>query len=152
MTQEERKLPLIIVVDDDPEIRKMVSIHLKQMQCEVMEASDGLEGLDLIVAQKPDLVLLDVMMPSMNGWEVAKFIRELPDYDDVGIIMVTAIGETVNEMTSSLYGADEHINKPFQLAELSFKIRKILSQKRREKNLRPEHSEEEEEQTVQSLS
>ena len=96
----------------------------------MLEAADGEEGLAKILTQKPDLILLDVMMPRLTGWEVAKYLRERPEYDDMGIIMVTAIGETVNDMTSPLYGADEHIDKPFKLAELEFKIRKILSAKR----------------------
>ena len=124
--------PLILVVDDNDEIRGMVTAHLEGMQCDVVEANNGEDGLAMILANKPDLVLLDVMMPGLNGWEVAKYIREKPEFDDMGVIMVTAIGEQVNDMTSPLYGADDHIDKPFQLAELSFKIRKTLSKKKRQ--------------------
>lgn len=130
---DEKKLPLILVVDDNDEIRAMVVDHLESMQCDVLEANNGEDGLAAILANKPDLVLLDVMMPGLNGWEVAKYVRERPEFDHMGVIMVTAIGEAVNDMTSPLYGADDHIDKPFQLAEMSFKIRKTLAKKRKEK-------------------
>lgn len=129
---EEQKNPLILVVDDNTEIRNMVTAHLENSDCRVLDASDGEEGLEKILEHRPDLVLLDVMMPGLNGWEVAKYLRERPEFDNIGVIMVTAIGETVNEMTSPLYGADDHINKPFQLAELDFKIKRTLSKKRQE--------------------
>jgi DNA-binding response OmpR family regulator len=122
--------PLILVVDDNTEIRTMVTTHLESTNCRVMQASDGETGLQMILEHQPDLVLLDVMMPGLNGWEVAKYVRERSEFDTIGLIMVTAIGETVNEMTSPLYGADDHINKPFQLSELDFKIRRTLSPKR----------------------
>ncbi|TNE44231.1 MAG: response regulator [Deltaproteobacteria bacterium] len=130
---EDKKLPLILVVDDNDEIRSMVVDHLESLQCDVLEANNGEDGLAAILANKPDLVLLDVMMPGLNGWEVAKYVRERPEFDTMGVIMVTAIGEAVNDMTSPLYGADDHIDKPFQLSELSFKIRKTLAKKRKEK-------------------
>ncbi len=127
----EQKLPVILIVDDDPDIREMVKENLQQMQCVVLEASDGQEGLDMIVKNNPDLVLLDVMMPGLSGWEVAKIIRKDSRFDSMGIIMITALGEKINEMTSPLYGADDHIDKPFQLSELNFKIRRTLSKKRK---------------------
>lgn len=129
---EIRKRPLILVVDDNHDIRNMVMAHLESVQCDTLEADNGEDGLAMILEHKPDLVLLDVMMPGLNGWEVAKYVRDRPEFDHTGIIMVTAIGETVNEMTSPLYGADDHINKPFQLSELSFKIRRTLARKRKD--------------------
>lgn len=129
MTEEKR--PLILVVDDNADIRQLVKLHLMTRECDVIEADNGERGLERILVDGPDLVLLDVMMPMLNGWEVVKHVRTKPELDHIGVIMVTAIGETVNEMTSPLYGADDHINKPFQLSELDFKIRKVLSQKRR---------------------
>lgn len=132
MKADETNNPLILVVDDNTEIRNMVTAHLEGTDCRVMEASDGEDGLEKVLEYKPDLVLLDVMMPGLNGWEVAKYIREHNELNHIGIIMVTAIGEVVNEMTSPLYGADDHINKPFQLSELDVKIRRTLSLKRQE--------------------
>ncbi len=130
MTEE--KKPLILVCDDNADIRQLVKLHLMNRECDVIEADNGEAGLERILVDQPDLVLLDVMMPHLSGWEVVKHVRTKPELDHIGVIMVTAIGETVNEMTSPLYGADDHINKPFQLGELDFKIRKVLSAKRRQ--------------------
>src|SRR6516164_4633127 len=97
------KKPTILIADDDPQILTMLGIRLAKKGYEVLEASDGLQTLKQARAHHPDLVLLDVMMPGKNGWEVAKELRGSPDLADIGIVMLTAIGEKVNEMTSPLY-------------------------------------------------
>lgn len=132
-----RETPLILVVDDEAELRQMVLAHLSQMHCDLMEAPDGESGLAMILSHKPDLVLLDVRMPGLSGWEVAKYIREREEFDHMGLIMVTGIGESLNDLTSPLYGADEYINKPFQFSELDFKIRKTLAKHRRTAQTNP---------------
>ena len=81
----------------------------------------------------PDLVVLDVMMPRKNGWEVARELRADPQLHDVGIVMLTAIGEKINEMTSPLYGADEYVDKPFDFADLESRIRRVLEAKKESK-------------------
>src|SRR5437764_517973 len=77
-----------------------------------------------------EMVTLDVMMPGKNGWEVAKELRSDPELRHIGIVMLTAIGEQMNEMTSPLYGVDEYIDKPFDFADLESRIRKILAHRR----------------------
>lgn len=129
-TKDNPNLPVIMIVDNDLFLRKLIITHLQQMKCKVLEASDGETALAKILMRKPDLLLLDVMMPQLTGWEIVKYLRNRPKYNDMGIIMVTAIGKTLNDMTSPLYGADEHIDKPFKFAQLEFKIRKALSGKR----------------------
>ena len=94
---------------------------------EVIEANNGAEALEKALSLKPDCVVLDVMMPELNGWEVAKTIRSHSEFDHTGILMVTAIGETLNDMTSELYGADGHVNKPFDLGEVLTKVEEIIS-------------------------
>ena len=126
-----RATPLILVVDDDAELRQMVMAHLSQMHCELLEAPDGDAGLSMIISQQPDLILLDVRMPGLSGWEVAKYVREHEEYNHIGLIMVTGIGENLNDLTPPLYGADEYIHRPFQFSELDFKIRKTLAKHRR---------------------
>ena len=138
-TQDGSGGPTILVVDDDEGLRRMLTEHLAGMRCNVLEATDGDEGLQAAIEHHPDLLVLDVMMPGLTGWEVARYLRQRSEYDDVGIIMVTAIGETVNEMTSTLYGADERIDKPFKWPELDFKVRKILAQKRKQKREQVSH-------------
>ena len=123
--------PLILIADDDPEIRQILKAHLSTMQCETVEATDGEKTLEQVIVQKPDLVVLDVMMPELNGWENCKYIKSHEEYEHTGVIILTAIGSTVNELTSPIYGADEYVDKPFDFDELEFKIRKVLSEKRK---------------------
>lgn len=116
----------ILVADDDLEILALVARHLSALPAEVVEASDGEEALRLAQREKPDLVVLDVMMPGMSGWEVCRAIREDEALTGTGVIMLTGIGERLNEMTSPLYGADDFLDKPFELEQLSAKVREVL--------------------------
>lgn len=128
--QEERDQPLILVADDDAELRTLLREHFQEMDCDLIETSDGADTLEQIMVHKPDLVILDVMMPELNGWEVCKYVRERDEYfANVGIVMLTGIGETNNELTSPLFGADDYVDKPFDFDELEFKIRKVLSER-----------------------
>ena len=120
------KKPTILVADDDPQILTMLGIRLSKRGYQVLEAADGLQTLEKAREHHPDLVLLDVMMPGKNGWEVAKELRADEELQNVGIVMLTAIGERVNEMTSPLYGADAYVDKPFDFADLEAKIKKVL--------------------------
>ncbi len=126
---EEREQPLILVADDDAELRKLLRTHFDSMDCHLIEASDGAETLEEIIVHKPDLVILDVMMPELNGWEICKYVRNHDEFEYVGVVMLTGIGETNNELTSPLFGADDHIDKPFDFDELEFKMRKVLSER-----------------------
>ena len=116
----------VLIADDDPEILTMLSIRLSKKGYKVLEAADGLQTLHMARSQRPDLVLLDVMMPGKNGWEVARELRGDAALADIGIVMLTAIGEKVNEMTSPLYGADDFVDKPFDFAELETKIARVI--------------------------
>jgi DNA-binding response OmpR family regulator len=117
----------ILVADDDLEILALVARHLSGLPAEVVEASDGEEALRLARREKPNLVVLDVMMPGMSGWEVCRAIREDESLDGTGVIMLTGIGERLNEMTSPLYGADGFLDKPFELDDLANKVREVLA-------------------------
>ncbi|MFW6067135.1 MAG: response regulator [Myxococcota bacterium] len=113
----------VLVADDDLEILGLVSRHLQRgAAATVLQASDGDEALRLARKEKPDVIVLDVMMPGMSGWEVCRAVRDDDEIHDTGILMLTGIGERLNEMTSPLYGADEFLDKPFELAELDRKI------------------------------
>ena len=116
----------ILVADDDPEILTLVSRRLAKRGYTVHEAQDGLQTLAEARSKHPDLIVLDVMMPGKNGWEVAKELRSDETLRNVGIVMLTAIGERVNEMTSPLYGADAYVDKPFDFDDLETKIKKVL--------------------------
>ena len=123
------KKPVILIADDDPEILTMLGIRLSKKGYQVLEAVDGNQTINLARKHHPDLVLLDVMMPGKNGWEVAKEIRSDDDLKNIGIVMLTAIGEKVNELTSPLYGADAYVDKPFDFNDLEKKIKTILDEK-----------------------
>ena len=114
----------ILVVDDDPEIVTLLSTRLGKRGYKIMTASDGAKALELAKQDKPDLVLLDVMMPGKSGWEVARTLKQDPVTSSVKIVMVTAIGEKTNEITAPIYGADAHIDKPFEFD----KLEKVISQ------------------------
>ncbi len=123
------KKPVILIADDDPEILTMLGIRLSKKGYQVLEAVDGNQTLNLARKHNPDLVLLDVMMPGKNGWEVAKELRSDDSFSNLGIVMLTAIGEKVNEMTSPLYGADAYVDKPFDFSELESKIKSVLEER-----------------------
>lgn len=119
--------PLILIADDDRDLRNMIVEHLEDGPWELMTAADGQEALLLALEHQPDLVLLDVMMPRYSGWEVCREIRQRKDLQHTGVIILTAIGQTLNELTSPLYGADDHIDKPFLFEDLEERIRKVLA-------------------------
>ncbi len=120
------KKPVLLIADDDPEILAMLSLRLSKKGYTVVEAVDGIQTLRQAREKNPDLVILDVMMPGKNGWEVARELRADPKLRNVGIVMLTAIGEKVNELTSPLYGADEYVDKPFDFADLEARLKKVL--------------------------
>lgn len=117
----------ILIVDDDPEIVVMLSTRLGARGYQVSTASDGKAAIEKAKRERPDLVLLDVMMPGKSGWEVARALKQDPVTQGIKIVMVTAIGEQVNELTSPLYGADAHIDKPFEFDRLERVIADLVS-------------------------
>src|SRR5215475_11511079 len=116
----------ILVVDDDPEIVAMLTTRLGHRGYKVTTASDGHRAIELAKREKPDIVLLDVMMPGKSGWEVARALKQDPVTQHVKIVMVTAIGEKTNEITAPIYGADAHIDKPFEFEQLERVITELL--------------------------
>ncbi len=116
----------ILVVDDDPEIVTMLSTRLGKRGYTVSTAEDGKKALEVAKRDKPDLVLLDVMMPGKSGWEVARALKQDPVTQNVKIVMVTAIGEKTNEITAPIYGADAHVDKPFEFEKLERVINQLL--------------------------
>ena len=126
---EERARPLILLADDDLEIRTLVRLAIEPLDVDVIEASDGEMALEQILVEAPDLVVLDVMMPGLTGWEVCKYIKQREGYQDTLILMLTAVGETVNHMTAPLYGADAHLDKPFDMDEIVAVIQSLLAQR-----------------------
>ena len=121
--------PVILLADDDIEIRRILTRSLSSLNVELVEASDGEEALERIIQHEPDLVILDVMMPTLSGWELCKYIRSKPNLEKIAVLMLTAIGRTVNEMTSPLYGADAYMDKPFDIQEVLDTVRGLLAER-----------------------
>lgn len=113
----------ILVVDDDPNILELVSIQLMQTEYTVLKASDGFEALELLEADLPDLAVVDVMMPRMDGYKLTKKLRAKAD---IPVLLLTAKGELEDKEKGFLAGADDYVVKPFEPKELLFRINAIL--------------------------
>ena len=119
----EQKQPLILIVDDELRMRRVIADYLHIKGYRTVEAADGVEALEQFRTSHPDIVLLDVMMPKMSGWDVCRTIRET---HTTPIIMLTARSEEDDELQGFELGADEYIAKPFSLKILSARIEAIL--------------------------
>jgi DNA-binding response OmpR family regulator len=113
----------ILIVDDDLAIRKFVKANLEARDFDVLTASDGQEALKIIEEEMPDLVLLDIMMPKMDGFEVCRRVRE---WSNVPIIILSAKDSENDKVKCFEYGADDYLTKPFALRELLYRIKAVL--------------------------
>jgi len=124
---------------------ELVARHLRSIdrpKMEVIEASDGDEAWRIAQDRLPDLVVLDVMMPGMSGWEVCRKIRQDAALAHTGVLMLTGIGESLNEATSPLFGADEYIDKPFDFEQLDEKVMHVLERRAAQRDAVPRPSRE----------
>src|SRR4029078_12724317 len=117
----------LLVVDDDPHIRELAGVFLKNEGFEVYEAADGLEALSKLETVKIDLVILDIMMPNMDGWELCRQLRE--SYD-LPLLMLTAKGETKDKIQGFQLGTDDYLVKPFEPLELVMRVKALLKRYR----------------------
>ena len=113
----------VLIVEDDPNIRDLLQMYLEKDGYAVTLANDGGQGLEKFRSIKPDLVLLDVMMPVMDGWAVCKAIRQ---DSNTPVIMLTAKGETNDKVMGLKTGADDYVTKPFEMKELLARIEAVL--------------------------
>ena len=113
----------ILVVDDEPRMIGFIRMNLELEGYQVLEAHTGLEALEIIRTQLPDLVLLDVMMPELDGFETLRMLRE---FSNVPVIMLTAKGEEDDKVYGLELGADDYVTKPFGSRELSSRVRAVL--------------------------
>jgi DNA-binding response OmpR family regulator len=123
--------PRILIVDDESAIRLVCRVNLDSAGFETIEAEDGETALALARSERPDLILLDVMLPGLDGWEVAAKLREMPDTRDIPIVFLTARSAAPDEVRGHEVGGLGFIAKPFDPAELSQTVTATLRRVRR---------------------
>jgi len=128
--------PKILVVDDEPEAVELLEFNLKQAGYAVTTAGDGAEALKKARTQSPDLIVLDVMLPEMDGFEICKSLRLDSTTAKIPIIMLTAKAAEIDRVLGLELGADDYLTKPFSPRELLLRIKKILARGQTEEKLR----------------
>ena len=117
----------VLVVDDDDTVREVLRRYLTRDGHEVLEAADGITGLTLVRTENPDLLVLDLMLPGMDGLEVCREIRRT---STVPVIMLTALGQESDRVVGLEYGADDYVVKPFSPRELALRVARVLDRSR----------------------
>ena len=120
----------ILVIDDEPNIVQTLQDRLEMNEYEVVTAGNGREGLEKFAQEKPDVILLDVIMPIMDGHEMLEKLRRQPDGQDVSVIMLTARSQTQDIARANACGIDDYIVKPFDLSELLEKIEGVVEHRK----------------------
>ena len=119
-------MPKVLIADDDANIRELVKFSLEDEGYELILAEDGVQAFDLAKKHKPDLAILDVMMPGKVGYQVCEEMRQDPELKGTYVIIMSARGKSRIEMTGKMQGADDILPKPFDPAELVEKVKKGL--------------------------
>ncbi len=122
-------LPTVLVVDDNQQNLELIQAYLEDVECLTEAAHDGIEALEMVARNKPDLILLDVMMPKMSGFEVCRRLKNNPQTTDIPIIMVTALNEFGDIERGLDSGTDDFVSKPINRLELLTRIRTMLKLK-----------------------
>lgn len=124
--KDENTKPLILVVDDNLQNLELIMAYLEDVECQTVSASSGMEALDIIASQIPDLVLLDVMMPKISGFEVCRRIKNDPKTAHIPVIMVTALNELADIEKAINSGTDDFLSKPVNKWELITRVKTML--------------------------
>lgn len=128
------KMARILLVDDESKIRVITKVMLEKAGHEVVEAESGADGLKILETDRPDLILLDIMMPGMEGWEVCERIKTNNKLRDIPVVMFTVRTSEEDHEMGAECGADDHIDKPFTMGELLETVEKHLDMKTRQAN------------------
>jgi two-component system phosphate regulon response regulator PhoB len=116
----------VLVVEDEPDLVQVLSFNLEQAGHDVLSAERGAEGLRLAQRERPDVVLLDLMLPDISGTEVCRSLKDDPSTRGIAVVMLTARGEEIDRVVGFELGADDYIVKPFSVRELMLRIQAIL--------------------------
>lgn len=117
---------VVLVVDDSPTVRKIVQLTLQREHIRVVTAGDGLGALAAVSDAQPDLILLDIMLPHMDGYNICHLVRNNPEYRDLPIIMLSGKDGIFDKMRGKLAGSTEYMTKPFDSTELVQTVRRYL--------------------------
>jgi len=118
--------PRVLVVDDEPDILNLLEYNLKRSGFQVLLAKDGPEAIEAVKAHRPDLVLLDIMLPDMEGTEVLRSLKSFESTASIPVIMLTAKGEELDKIVGFELGAEDYITKPFSPRELILRVKAVL--------------------------
>ncbi len=116
----------ILVIDDDPAIAELVAINLEMAGYDVAQATDGIKGQALAVQLLPDLIILDLMLPKVDGFTICQRLRRDQRTSDIPILMLTALSQTQDKVEGFNAGADDYLTKPFELEEMLARVRALL--------------------------
>ena len=116
----------VLVVDDARDVRNLIAAHLKRGGHTVLLAEDGKQALDLVHQEKPDLAIVDIMMPGMNGYELTETLRQVPATKDLPVIVLTARAGGADRAHAFRVGADAFIQKPFELQRLTDAVASVM--------------------------
>jgi DNA-binding response OmpR family regulator len=125
----DRGTPLVLVADDEEDIRALVAFRLKRAGYEVITAADGAEALTLATTRLPDLIVLDVMMPKATGLEVTRSLREQDSTRDIPVILLTARAQEADVASGFEAGADDYVKKPFSPMDLQLRVQALLERR-----------------------
>lgn len=116
----------LLIIDDEVQLIQMLQIRLEANDYEIVTANDGVDGVEKVKRENPDLIILDIMMPKMDGYEVCKILKNDPQYSKIPIIFLSARAQEDNMKIGEEKSADAFVKKPFETADLLSKIKELL--------------------------
>ncbi len=118
---------VILIVDDSATVRKFVSVSLSMQGFKVVAACDGMDALEKLPREKVDLVITDLNMPNMDGFELIRALRENPAFNELPVIILSSLGDNVSRETGARLGVNSYVVKPFSLEKIQYEVSKYLS-------------------------